>query len=116
MGAYLFGGLKSLASTLQRVWPQVPTQVFQVAPFALMLLALLLVSSDLLDRLTALLPPRIGRPLRNALRAHRRQPWAQLLSKNSQPSPEEWEDDWRTRKMSSLPISALPLEPKARFF
>ncbi|RMF31948.1 MAG: ABC transporter permease [Chloroflexi bacterium] len=68
LGAYLFGGLKSLASTLQRVWPQVPTQVFQVAPFALMLLALLLVSSDLLDRLTALLPPKVGRPLRNALR------------------------------------------------
>ena len=67
-GAYLFGGLKSLGSILQRVIPGVPTQVFQAAPFALMILALLLVSSEALDRAIAYLPPRVRRVLAAALR------------------------------------------------
>jgi simple sugar transport system permease protein len=67
-GAYLFGGLKSLGSILQRVIPRVPTQVFQAAPFALMILALLLVSSEALDRAIAYLPPRVRRVLAAALR------------------------------------------------
>jgi simple sugar transport system permease protein len=67
-GAYLFGALKSLGSILQRVVPSVPTQVFQAAPFALMLIALLLVTSEALDRLVAHLPRRIRRVATNALR------------------------------------------------
>ena len=67
-GAYLFGGLKSLGSILQRVIPGVPTQVFQAAPFALMILALLLVSSEALDRALAYLPTRVRRVLAAALR------------------------------------------------
>ena len=67
-GAYLFGALKSLGSMLQRVVPGVPTQVFQTAPFALMIIALLLVTSGALDRIAAHLPPRIRRGLTNALR------------------------------------------------
>jgi ABC-type uncharacterized transport system permease subunit len=67
-GAYLFGGLKSLGSILQRVIPGVPTQVFQAAPFALMILALLLVSSEALDRAIAYLPPGVRRVLAAALR------------------------------------------------
>jgi ABC-type uncharacterized transport system permease subunit len=67
-GAYLFGALKSLGSILQRVVPGVPTQVFQTAPFALMIIALLLVTSEALDRVTAHLPPRIRRAVTNALR------------------------------------------------
>ncbi len=47
LGAYLFGALKSLGSILQPSYPNVPTQVFQAAPFAMMILALLLVSGDL---------------------------------------------------------------------
>ncbi len=47
LGAYLFAALKSLGSLLQPVYPNVPTQVFQAAPFALMIVALLLVSRDL---------------------------------------------------------------------
>ncbi|MGI6374606.1 MAG: ABC transporter permease [Anaerolineae bacterium] len=43
MGAYLFGALKSLGSILQPSYPNVPTQVFQAAPFALMVVALVLV-------------------------------------------------------------------------
>ena len=44
LGAYLFGALKSLGSILQPTMPHVPTQVFQAAPFALMIVALVLVS------------------------------------------------------------------------
>lgn len=47
--------------------PGVPTQVFQAAPFALMIIALLLVTSEALDRLAAYLPPRLGRAVTNAL-------------------------------------------------
>ncbi|MFP3896596.1 MAG: ABC transporter permease [Anaerolineales bacterium] len=60
-GAYLFGALKSLGSILQPVFPRVPTQVFQAAPFALMIVALLLVSGNL-SRLLLYLPPSM-RPL-----------------------------------------------------
>ena len=67
-GAYLFGALKSLGSILQRVVPGVPTQVFQAAPFALMIIALLLVTSGALDRVAAYLPSRIRRAVTNALR------------------------------------------------
>jgi len=68
LGAYLFGALKSLGSILQPVFPRVPTQVFQAAPFALMIVALLLVSEDLSERLIEFLPPRLRRVLAPALR------------------------------------------------
>ena len=64
-GAYLFGALKSLGSLMQPAFPDVPTQVFQTAPFALMILALLLVSGDFTKRLLFYLPPK-GRRLFNA--------------------------------------------------
>lgn len=67
-GAYLFGGLKSLGSILQRVIPGMPPQVFQAAPFALMIVALLLVSSQALDRTLSHLPRRMRGLLRAALR------------------------------------------------
>lgn len=66
LGAYLFGALKSLGSILQPVYPQIPTQVFQAAPFALMIVALLLVSGDLAG-LTLRLPPRLRRLLASFL-------------------------------------------------
>ncbi|MFH1086107.1 MAG: ABC transporter permease [Chloroflexota bacterium] len=65
LGAYLFGALKSLGSILQPIYPTVPTQVFQAAPFALMIVALLLVSGDL-TRVQGYLPRRL-RPLAAAL-------------------------------------------------
>jgi len=37
LGAYLFGILQSVATTAQSAIPEVPTQVFGVAPFALMI-------------------------------------------------------------------------------
>ncbi len=61
LSCYLFGILQSLASYGQSVVPQVPTQVLTVAPFVLMILFLVLTSSDALKRLVKLLPPAIAR-------------------------------------------------------
>lgn len=69
-GAYLFGILQSLASIAQSVIPEVPTQVFSVAPFALMILALAIASGDCLDKLLSPLPltwrRRVAQTLRTA--------------------------------------------------
>lgn len=65
-GAYLFGALRSLGSLMQPAFPAVPTQVFQAAPFALMILALLLVSGGFTERLLFYLPPK-SRKLFNIL-------------------------------------------------
>lgn len=69
-GSYLFGLLKALGSILQRnpAFANVPTQIFSSAPFALMIFALLLISSEGVDRLLALLPPRLARRLDRAIR------------------------------------------------
>jgi ABC-type uncharacterized transport system permease subunit len=69
-GCYLFGILKALGSILQRnpAFAQVPTQIFSSAPFALMIFALLLISSEGVDRLLALLPPRLARHVDRAIR------------------------------------------------
>jgi len=67
LGAYLFGGLKSLSSIFQRVAPGIPSQFFNGAPFALMIIALLLVNSGWLDRLLIYLPPRVRRVVHDAL-------------------------------------------------
>ena len=50
IGAYIFGGLQSVSSFAQSAFTDVPTQVFQTAPFALMIIALLFVSNEALDR------------------------------------------------------------------
>ena len=50
IGAYLFGALQSMGSFAQGWFPGIPTQVFQTAPFALMIVALLLVGNDAVDR------------------------------------------------------------------
>ena len=69
-GSYLFGLLKALGSILQRnpAFAGVPTQIFSSAPFALMIFALLLISSKGVDRLLALLPPRLARRVDRAIR------------------------------------------------
>lgn len=66
LGAYLFGVLSSLAGLGQSALPSVPTQVFSVAPFALMIVVLVLTSSGVLERLAAVLPERLGRVLLGA--------------------------------------------------
>jgi simple sugar transport system permease protein len=70
LGAYLFGLLKALGSILQRnpAFASVPTQIFSSAPFALMIFALLLVSSEGVDRLLALLPVSVARRIDRAVR------------------------------------------------
>lgn len=50
IGAYIFGALQSFSGFAQSMFSDVPTQVFQTAPFALMILALLLVSNEQIDR------------------------------------------------------------------
>ncbi len=69
-GSYLFGLLKALGSILQRnpAFADVPTQIFSSAPFALMIFALLLVSSEGVDRLLALLPTRLARRIDRTIR------------------------------------------------
>ncbi|XXX81866.1 ABC transporter permease [Sorangium sp. So ce134] len=69
LGACLFGVLSSMASLGQSALPSVPTQVFSVAPFALMIVVLGLTSSGLLERLGALLPDAARRPLLRAFDA-----------------------------------------------
>jgi len=44
LGALLFAFLQVIGISLQGIWPSIPAQVFQVAPFPLMILALLLVN------------------------------------------------------------------------
>jgi simple sugar transport system permease protein len=70
MGSYLFGLLKALGSILQRnpAFAAVPTQIFSSAPFALMIFALLMLSSEGMDRLLELLPMRLARRIDRAIR------------------------------------------------
>jgi ABC-type uncharacterized transport system permease subunit len=70
LGSYLFGLLKALGSILQRnpAFAAVPTQIFSSAPFALMIFALLLLSSEGVDRLLALLPTRLARRIDRTIR------------------------------------------------
>jgi general nucleoside transport system permease protein len=63
LSCYLFGVLQSLASVAQSSIPNVPTQVFTVAPFGLMIVFLVLTSSEWLERLLKLLPSPIGRAI-----------------------------------------------------
>lgn len=69
LGAYLFGALTYLGIVLQGVFPTLPTEVFTVAPFPVMILALLLTNSEGVDRLLAYLPAGIRYRLRAALRS-----------------------------------------------
>lgn len=65
IGCYLFAALQAVASRSQGILPSVPTQVFQVAPFVLMIVVLALVnllSSPAAARRLAALPPPLRRP------------------------------------------------------
>lgn len=66
LGCYLFGALQTFASRSQSMFAQLPTQVFQVAPFALMIFVLVLVNSSsnpAVARWVAGLPDPLRRPL-----------------------------------------------------
>lgn len=66
LGCYLFAALEILALRSQSALTGLPTQVFQVAPFALMIVVLALVNllgSPGVARRIAGLPPRLRRPV-----------------------------------------------------
>lgn len=69
ISCYLFGILQSLAGVAQSTVPDVPTQVFTVAPFLLMILLLVLTSSDWLIKLLKALPPPIDRTASELIRS-----------------------------------------------
>ncbi len=80
-GAYLFGLLQWLGIVLQPVLPNIPSVVLQVAPFPLMILALLLVNignADWVTRALAGLPERSRHGFGRLLRAMRASPPASL--------------------------------------
>jgi general nucleoside transport system permease protein len=80
-GAYLFAFLQWLGIFLQPQLPNVPSQVLQVAPFPLMILALLLVNvgnAEWVDRTLAGLPESARRVIAKILRALRTSPPASL--------------------------------------
>ncbi|MDA1330287.1 MAG: ABC transporter permease [Chloroflexi bacterium] len=68
LGAILFGATKALATVLQRTFPEVSVVAFNALPWLLMILVLLVVSSDITDRLIALSPRPMQRPLRRLLK------------------------------------------------
>ena len=67
-GAYLFGALQTLGGQLQATFTGVPIQVFQVAPFALMIVVLLVTNNEGLDRLLAYLPRDSARLISRVIR------------------------------------------------
>jgi len=68
-GAYLFGGLKTFATYMQRAFPGVPVVLFNMTPWVLMILTLLLVGSDAVERILAVSPLPLRRILRGVLRS-----------------------------------------------
>jgi simple sugar transport system permease protein len=70
LGCYLFGALQVLASRLQGDIPGIPTQLFQVAPFGLMILILVLVNggnNPTIARQVAQLPEPVRKPVQRLL-------------------------------------------------
>lgn len=69
LSCYLFGILQSMSSVAQSTIPNVPTQVFTVAPFVLMILFLVLTSSQWLERLLKFLPPALSHGVSQTIRS-----------------------------------------------
>lgn len=69
LGAYLFGGLRALASAIQRSGVEVPLVLINGLPWALMIVTLLLVSSGAIERLLSVLPRPIQKRMRGFLRS-----------------------------------------------
>jgi len=67
-GAYLFAGLRALASTIQQQ-TDLPLVLVNAVPWVLMILTLLLVSGGFVERLIRVAPGPVQRVLRNFLRS-----------------------------------------------
>ena len=68
-GALLFGATKALATVLQRTFPEVSVVAFNSIPWILMILVLLVVGSESIERVIIKMPRPLQRPLRRLLRA-----------------------------------------------
>ena len=68
VGAILFGGTRTLASILQRAFPEVSVVAFNTLPWFLMIFVLLISSSTLTERVIAIAPGPLQRPLTRFLR------------------------------------------------
>jgi ABC-type uncharacterized transport system permease subunit len=80
-GAYLFALLQWLSLVLQPIFPAIPAQVLQVAPFPLMILTLLLVNigdAEWVERTLAKMPERSRKVVSRILRALHTSPPASL--------------------------------------
>lgn len=76
-GAYLFAFLQWLGLVFQSTLTFIPSQVLQVAPFPLMILALLLVNfgnTEWVERILASLPENVRVKIKKLIRATRSQP------------------------------------------
>jgi ABC-type uncharacterized transport system permease subunit len=69
ISCYLFGILQSLAGVAQSTIPDVPTQVFTVAPFLLMILLLVVTSSEWVERVLKALPSPLDRTASELIRS-----------------------------------------------
>ena len=67
-GAYLFTGLRALASTIQQT-TDIPLVLVNAVPWVMMIVTLLLVSSGFVDRLMRYTPGPAQQVLRNFLRS-----------------------------------------------
>jgi simple sugar transport system permease protein len=68
LGAIMFGATKALATILQRTFPEVSVVLFNALPWLLMIAVLLLVSSDVTDRLISIFPKRVQSTVRHILK------------------------------------------------
>ncbi|MGD8553613.1 MAG: ABC transporter permease [Anaerolineales bacterium] len=68
LGALLFGASKALATVLQRRFPEVSVVAFNATPWVLMIAVLMLVGSDLSERVILFAPERYRPRLRHMLR------------------------------------------------
>jgi simple sugar transport system permease protein len=68
IGAILFGATKTLATVLQREYPEVSVVAFNTIPWLLMIVVLLLVGSDWIEDMILKLPKKLQRPMRVVLR------------------------------------------------
>jgi general nucleoside transport system permease protein len=69
LGAYLFAGLRSLSSAIQRSDIDFPVTLLNTLPWLLMILTLVLVNGGTLERLTRVMPGPIQRRMRAFLRS-----------------------------------------------
>jgi len=68
LGAILFGATKAMATILQRTFPEISVVAFNAIPWVLMIAVLLVVGSDVTERLIEYMPRRFQPPLRRMLR------------------------------------------------